>query len=62
MSEDRKKKDGERKEKITRRSKEAQEQRHRERAAQQEGRESDQGDIMEYKPGAASDRTRRGAT
>ncbi|HZO88119.1 MAG TPA: hypothetical protein VFB38_07235 [Chthonomonadaceae bacterium] len=56
-----KKKDGQRKEKITKRSKEAQKE--RARSQHEIDRGNDQGDfISQYKPGTASDRTRTGAT
>lgn len=56
---DSKKKDGERKENKVRRSVEASEARHRQQHAA--GENTDQGDILEQKPGGPNDKTRTGA-
>jgi|SwirhisoilCB2_FD_contig_51_6541572_length_691_multi_3_in_0_out_0_2 hypothetical protein len=61
-SKERKKKDGQNVGKKIERSKEAQEERHRQRETQESSPQTDQGDIMDYKPGTASDRNRQNAT
>jgi len=57
---DRKKKDGENTGKKNERMREAVKE--RKEQAHAAGRSTDQGDIQNYKPGSAGDRTRQGAT
>jgi len=59
-SKERKKKDGQNVGKKIERRKEAEEARHRQ--AHESSPQTDQGDIMDYKPGTASDRNRQNAT
>jgi hypothetical protein len=59
MSHERKKKDGQDKGKKLRRMREAETRRH-ERAGPERA-STDQPDVVEYKPGAGSDRNRRGS-
>jgi hypothetical protein len=60
MAKERRKKDGKDAGKKRRRMREAEAQRHAN--AQPQRPQSDQPDVVEYKPGSASDRSRVGAT